>query len=272
MNNKEGKYEFKIHRKNAITNVQLKPTSSHDPKVLRGTFTGFVNRAFSICSEKHVKEETNFLVTTFVENGYDEKELKKIVEKVKAKFENTEEEERTKNENQQMTTLPWIPGVSPQLRRVYKKAGIKVVFRAGANLRNILTAKNKTKLPKNSHPGVYRIPCSDHPDKNPYIEETKLKVNTRLRQHYDDVINGKTKPSGVVHHAKSCKGVIDWEMATTLKREARRFPRKVREALEIQFHDSEPDNGGMNLDNGQYVTNNSGNLCLNSLGRKTRYH
>ena len=186
--------------------------------------------------------------------GYQKDELKKIVEQVKAKFEGTEDErEENTGENQGIVTLPWIPKVSPRLRKVYKKAGIKVVFKSGANLKTILTAKNKTKLPKNSHPGVYRIPCSGHPDKNPYIGETKLKIDTRVKQHYDDVILGKVKPSGVIVHAKDCANVIDWDNATTLKREDRWFPRKVREALEIQYHNSEPENGGMNLDNGPYV-------------------
>ena len=30
--NNNGQYTFKVHRKNAITNVQLKPNSGHDPK------------------------------------------------------------------------------------------------------------------------------------------------------------------------------------------------------------------------------------------------
>ena len=36
-----GKYEFSVYRKAAITNVQIKPESCHDPKVLRGVFKGF---------------------------------------------------------------------------------------------------------------------------------------------------------------------------------------------------------------------------------------
>ena len=255
INNREGKYDFKIHRKKAITNVQLKPTSSHDPKVLRSTFAGFVNRAFSICSETYLQEELDFLVTVFKENGYKEREMKKTIEQVRAKFRNNRSmvENGDEEENQGIVTLPWIPKVSPRLRQVYKKAGLKVVFKSGANLRTILTSKNKTSLPKNSHPGVYRIPCSDHPDKNPYIGETIMKVRTRIEQHYKDVILGKMKPSGVVHHSKDCRSVIDWENATTIKREDKWFPRKVREALEIQYHNSEPEEGGMNLDKGSYV-------------------
>ena len=62
------------------------------------------------------------------------------------------------------------------------------------------------------------------------------------------------KRSGVIVHAKQCNGEIQWEKATTVKVETNKFKRKVREALEIQYNDSEPINGGMNLDNGQYVT------------------
>ena len=46
-----GKYEFKIHRKNAITNVQIKPDSYVTPALIRGIFRGFVSRAKKLCSE-----------------------------------------------------------------------------------------------------------------------------------------------------------------------------------------------------------------------------
>ena len=109
-------------------------------------------------------------------------------------------------------------------------------------------------MPKDSFPGVYKITCSKYPNKNPYIGETKLKVNTRLNQHYDDVAKDKMKRTGLTVHKSKCDGDIQWENATTIKVEKNRFSRKVREALEIQYNDSEPINGGMNLDNGQYVT------------------
>ena len=45
INTGAGKYEFKIHRKNAITNVQIKPHSYVNPALIRGIFKGFVSRA-----------------------------------------------------------------------------------------------------------------------------------------------------------------------------------------------------------------------------------
>ena len=60
INNGTGKYEFDIFRKKAITNVQV-PESSHDPGILRGIFKGFLHRALSICSDKYIDKELDFL-------------------------------------------------------------------------------------------------------------------------------------------------------------------------------------------------------------------
>ena len=52
INNGTGKYEFDVYKKDAITNVQVKPKSCHDPRMLQGIFKGCVHRAMIICSDK----------------------------------------------------------------------------------------------------------------------------------------------------------------------------------------------------------------------------
>ena len=47
-----GQYELKIHRKNAITNVQVKLNSFLNPSFISGIFKGFIFRAKNLCSEK----------------------------------------------------------------------------------------------------------------------------------------------------------------------------------------------------------------------------
>ena len=104
-----------------------------------------------------------------------------MVEEVKLK--QTQDQEANMNSNsdtKQTIVLPWIPGVSPKLRKVYKKAGYKVAFKSGRNLGDILTAKNKTKLTKNSYPGVYKILCSC--GITPYRGETKKKISSRTKE------------------------------------------------------------------------------------------
>ena len=76
--NNNGKYEFQIFRKEAITNVQVKVNSCHEEKVKYGIFKGFIHRAKSICSERFLEDEINFLIDVFTENGYERSILESI--------------------------------------------------------------------------------------------------------------------------------------------------------------------------------------------------
>ena len=149
-------------------------------------------------------------------------------------------------------TLPWIPRLSPKLRKCYKKAGYKTVFKSSASIKRLLTSKNKSALPTNSYPGVYRINCTSRLCQ-PYVGETKIQIRNRTSQHQDCVNKNNVAQSALAFHRKSCNASINWDGVTTLKIESRRFERKVREALEIQQHRCGPKSGGMNLDDGQYV-------------------
>ena len=179
-----------------------------------------------------------------------------MVEEIKIKREGSLPTETTANETNDspMHTirLPWIPKISPKLRSVYKKAGYKVAFKSGRNLGTILCARNKTKLPKNSYPGVYQIPCSCGIPA--YRGETKKRICTRIDEHMINVQKEEHEKSGVSLHSKDCRGVIMFEEAETVAVVYNKFNRKVRETLEIQKNDCHISNGGMNPDKGQYVT------------------
>ena len=256
INSGQGKYEFDVFRKDAITNVQVKPTSAHDPKILIGAFKGFVHRAFKICSKNYLEQELEFLTNIFIENGYDKNELVRTIKDIRKKIE--KDNTTTTNNKQQndvvlpRITLPWIPGVSSKLRKAYKKAGYQVVFKSKANLKTILTAKNKVQLPKNSRPGVYKIPC-DCKKVPPYIGQTKLQIRTRADQHKKYVAKGQWENSGAAKHAKTCKAGPNFEQTETIAVEYNTFNRRVRETLEIQKHEAGPKEGGINLDDGMYV-------------------
>ena len=112
INNGTGIYEFDVYRKDAITNVQVKPKSCHNPRILQGIFKGFVHRAMIICSDKYIKDELAFLKNVFVENGYKENILRKIIEEATSK---STQQNTTKTssdcidiEQKQTISLPWI--------------------------------------------------------------------------------------------------------------------------------------------------------------------
>ena len=45
INTGAGKYEFKIHQKNVVADVQIKPNSNVNPALIRGIFKEFVSTA-----------------------------------------------------------------------------------------------------------------------------------------------------------------------------------------------------------------------------------
>jgi hypothetical protein len=241
-----GRYEFKIFRKQAITNVQIKPHSCVDPSIAMGTFVGFLNRAEMICSEKYITDEVNLLTDIFTENGYDRKRLSKIV-KTRTKLPRPT---KRKKEFVHTALLPWTPSVSQKLRKVFQKSGVRAIFKSAPNLETILTAKNKPKLPKCNHPGVYQVQCSCGKS---YVGETGAKISTRINQHKKDVFQGQWHRTGLSEHAKSCDGEIDWTNVKPLSYENRKFKRKVTEALEIQLRETGPKHGGLNKDYGKFV-------------------
>ena len=124
------------------------------------------------------------------------------------------------------------------------------MFKSGPNLQTILTSKNKTRLPENSHPGVYKIPCKCNKTP-PYIGETKVQIATRGGQHEMYVSKGQWEKSGAALHQRDCG--CGFAGIETIKVERNKFDRLVREALEIQYHQSGPSEGNINQDDGRYV-------------------
>ncbi|XP_065678526.1 uncharacterized protein LOC136093442 [Hydra vulgaris] len=194
INNTQGKYEFKVYRKDTITNIQIKPHSNYDPKVLKAIFNGYIHIAYSICNEN-----TQYVANTqYVKN----------VLPTKIKF------------HQTLVTfpIPWIPIISSRLRRILRKAGFwyRTVFKSNANLKKLLTSKNKSKLQRNSTPGTYLIKCKCS---KVYVGETKLQIRTRVQQHQKFLTEGKLNQSALALHKVNCNEDIEWNKVITLKDE-----------------------------------------------------
>ena len=72
-NNVTNSYDFKIFRKPAITNVQIKSNSNMAPNFSVSVFKGFLSRAYKICSERYIDEKIQFLIDLITENDYERK-------------------------------------------------------------------------------------------------------------------------------------------------------------------------------------------------------
>ena len=172
INNNKGRYSFRLFRKDAITNIQIKPNSCHDEKTKIGVFKGYVRRARSICSSEFLTEELEFIIDVFVENGYNEKHLRDTIKNMDKKH------HMNSIAKKQYVSLPFLPQLSNKLRKVFKKSGYTVSFKSPSNIKDTLTNSNKDRLPKNSFPGVYMVSCECSAK---YVGQTKNSIKKRCK-------------------------------------------------------------------------------------------
>ena len=192
INTDAGKYEFNIHQKNAITNVQIKPHSYVNPALIRGIFKGFVSRSKKLCSEKYLDGELNFLVDMFVENGHDRNHSYSIIRKNK---------HQVPKYARNIFKLPWIPILGPKKRIELLNTGCRVIFTSAAKLKNILF-NNKSKLLPNSYPRVYELSCDYGGE---YIGEAKKRVLTRSIEHQEDGMAEKWEELSELSACQNCQ-------------------------------------------------------------------
>ena len=110
------KYKFKIPRKDATTNIHIKPKSCIDPSITKSVFEEFLHRVHRIYSEKYIKEETQFLIDMFVKNERKRTFIENLVKDYNVKKKN--------NDNRNFTSskkIPWVFHIGPKIRKEFKK-------------------------------------------------------------------------------------------------------------------------------------------------------
>ena len=263
INNGGGAYEFQVYRKDAITNLMIKPNSSVEPNMYKGVFKGFLARAVRICSAQYLQQEVDLLVEIFKENGYEEKELRRLSDEYLSRRDRVNSTTARDEQCKRYVKMPFVPGLGPKIRKVLKKRGIKTFFTAAPSLKDIL-CRHKTTLPPNSYPGVYSVSCECG---TKYIGESKKKISTRMKQHERDIFHGRWKNSGISEHASRCQKNVIFEDVKTITYESDWRRRKIREALEIR----KARRGGQavaNQDEGTVCTTTAWNVLLSRLTSK----
>jgi len=125
------------------------------------------------------------------------------------------------------------------------KYNIRTIFKPPKKIGQFLR-NPKDQRPPLSSAGVYRIPCSCG---KVYIGETGRMVNIRKKEHQRDVKLKHTTQSALSEHNVETGHQILFEETTTIANTTSYFPRKYREAIEIQKH---PNN--LNRDNGYNIS------------------
>ena len=203
--------------------------------------------------EQHIMnalERCGYLRWTFMK-------VKKQMNNNKEKTKRREKHERSKG----LVVTPYVKGISEPLERIYRKHNISTAMRPHMTLRKILVHP-KDKREKEEQSGVvYSIPCIDCDQV--YIGETGRQFGVRKKEHLDEAKEvaqvpftrnqrkmsvAEQKKSAVSDHVGQSNHTIDWEGARILDKEDNKWPRKIREAIQIRKHRGR----AMNRDEGQY--------------------
>ena len=232
-----GSLDVSIYRKPTHTDRYLHFESHHPTHVKRGVVRCLHDRAREIIStQDNLQKEVDHLARVLKQNGYPANFIcNASTPPMQETADTSSRDEEQEREKEPLVVIPYVAGMSEDIRRVCRKFNIRVVFKSRRTLRSMLT-KVKDTLPLGKQSNVvYRIPCSCG---QVYIGETKRRLETRLKEHRYACERGMMEKSAVAEHAWENHHPIDWEETTVLDR-GRGQKLLLKEALHIQMTPSE---------------------------------
>ena len=155
-----------------------------------------MNRTRDVISDEEDRnKEFQYINNVLSANGYKQDLIKKIKRKTNngIRRENITTEEVKANIN-----IPYVPGVSDTLKRIFRKHNIKCTFNSKETLRKILSHPKDKLQPDHLSNVVYEIPCSNCDAV--YIGETKRRFKQRAQEHIRAVRNADTEKNEIAHH------------------------------------------------------------------------
>ena len=129
-----------------------------------------------------------------------------------------------------MKFIPYVAGLSEDIRRVCRRFGIRTVFKSGPTLQNHPT-RVKDKLPlllKSCM--VYCIPCRCG---RVYIGETVRRLEANMKEHEDACKKGMTEKSAIAEHVWNSNHPIAWNETAVVDQARGGKELLIKEALHI---------------------------------------
>ena len=129
--------------------------------------------------------------------------------------------------------IPYVKGLSEDVRRICGRYDVRVAFKSGQSLRNSLTRVKDTLHQGMQSKVVYHIPCSCG---KVYIGETIRRLETRVKEHEEACKKGELDKSALAEHAWTNQHPIKWNEATVVARAKNQIELRLKEALDIMLH------------------------------------
>ena len=187
-----------------------------------------------MCSSNAIRErELETIRTIMVENGYKRKFVNKVIRR---QIRRSERSRTTTDENRGKTSvqLPFIDGLSQEVRRIVREANIRCTFTAPNTLQKLHNVKDSLPLCSATH-AIYSIKCKTCDEE--YIGESMRSLDTRCKEHRDAIRLAQCAKSAVADHVLSEEHSqpheIDWQSVRILGRAQGTTERRMKEAMLI---------------------------------------
>ena len=228
----DGSLARDVYQKPTHTNRYVSFNSHHPTSVKAGIVQGLADRAMKVCSdEKRIKREFERISEAMADNGYPKRFTERAINKQMKKglVRRVDEADQPKWET---ARIPYIDGLSQEVRRIARTAGVRCAFYMPITLRSLYQAKDALPLEATTH-AVYSVTCKTCNAE--YIGETQRALRVRGNEHRDAVRLGHCSKSAVAEHVHNYEvpHEVDWNSLKVVDKSKNRAERKVREAFHI---------------------------------------
>jgi len=228
-----------------LTNWYRKPTysgryinyfSNHPKQYKLNTITNLVDQAIMLSSERFHATNIEIIKSILINNCYPvellNKKIKERIRSIKINKATTNEktEDNTKN-IKKFLTLPFVKNASDDIRGIVKNC-VDVIYTIPKKL-NMFIKNGKDRLtPQQKTEIVYKISCKDCDQV--YIGQTKRHLETRMKEHRNNIKNPSGNYSVVTEHRLSCNHDFEWDKPEILHMEKNRRKREIAEMFFIK--------------------------------------
>lgn len=224
----------------------LPHSSAHSKLVKRAVATSALKNSLSRSCEHTVEISFHTQIQRLRSAGYPEQLLHSVANRIMGDLRNTATKKVPQDEHKKRAVIPYVHGVSHNLKKIVGRSGVDLLFSAPNKLGGLCKRVNQEEARKHctkSHATpfvqceegvVYEIPLSC---KKSYIGQTGRCLNDRLREHANSLKTGTG--SMLVQHVKTCNSCVpDFEACRVLKRYRGQRTREICEAFLIHSRGS----------------------------------
>ena len=196
------------------------------------------HRTKTICSSPHMlQKEEDHLSKILTRCKYPTWAINRVKMKIRTpaqKNKNNNNANTQQNCKRPYMVVPYYQGLSESMKRTCNKYGVKVYFRGGVTIKNLLM------VPKDQHPMLKKVGSFRVDSDEEYIGESYRTFGERFKEH-------QKAPSPIYNHYNITDHLVSIDKFSIVGREDQNLMRTIKKALYIRVN-----NPSLNRNIGKY--------------------